>query len=214
MSRVERLLRRYNVAGNPLLSERRVEFAALVLTIFVVLQLLYSVVRLFVPSHPELILPSAESLLVSDLQRAGIVSAQHRNEVIARPVFWPSRRPVEASMAKPAETEERKPKAKKSELDKVKLLGIFGVGDSAGVIALVKGSKRRILLGDETVGWTLESIEDGGASFVSDGLSQTLELVRGTQKVSAAAVLSEQRKATPRSQALIDAGKPRPMRVN
>jgi len=114
--------------------------------------------------------------LVSELQRAGLVSAQQSNDLRARPVFWPSRRPVDASAEDLAAAENSK--AGKSELDKVKLVGVFGVGESAGIIALVKETKQRILLGDKVVGWMLQSIEGGTAIFVSNGKQQKLELQR------------------------------------
>ena len=60
------------------------------------------------------------------------------------------------------------------------MLGVFGSGDTAVVIAEVKGKKRRIMLGDTVVGWTLSSVERGEANFVDNGQSQTLALKFGT----------------------------------
>ncbi len=167
------LVSRYRVAENPLLSERRVELLALVLTLVFILILLFSVVGLLVSAHPPAKLPSADSLVGTELRRSGVVSAQHSNEMRARPVFWPSRLPVDAPLAV---VEEPKSNVKKSALDKVKLLGIFGVGDSTGIIALVEGKKKRILLGDKVVGWSLDSIDRNEAVFVAGGQTQKLTL--------------------------------------
>ncbi|MBE9538073.1 MAG: hypothetical protein IMF06_03270, partial [Proteobacteria bacterium] len=156
MSRASLLLSRYRETSDPLRTERRIELAALLLSMFLVLQLLYSVARIFIISQPEAILPAPDSLVVRELQHSGLVSAEQSNEVRARPVFWPSRSPLNGG-AEAAAAENTKPG--KNELDKVKLLGIFGEGDSAGIIALVKGNKKRILLGDKVVGWTLDAIE-------------------------------------------------------
>jgi len=175
MSRYSMLLSRYRVSENPLLSERRIELFALVLTLVLILILLFSLARLVVSSHPAPKLPSADSLVGSELRRSGVVSPQQSIEVRARPVFWPSRRPVDAP-EEVAKTGKSKPK--KNELDKVKLLGIFGVGDSAGIIALVQGKKKRILKGDKVVGWTLDSIDGDKAVFVDSGQTQNLTLER------------------------------------
>jgi len=173
MNRASLLLNRYRETSDPLRTERRIELAALILSVFLVLQLLYSTVRIFIISQPEAILPAADSLIVRELQHSGLVSTEQSNEVRARPVFWPSRRPVNGP-EEVAGAETTKPG--KNELDKVKLLGIFGAGDSAGIIALVKGNKKRILLGDKVVGWTLDAIERDQAVFVDGGQSQNLAL--------------------------------------
>ena len=169
------VINRYRVSEDPLLSERRVELLALVLTVLLVLMLLFGVSRLLISAHPQPKLPAADSLVANELLSLGVVSPQQSTAVKARPVFWPSRRPVDAPVEVVVEA---KPKVKKSELDKVKLLGIFGVGDSAGIIALVKGAKQRILLGDKVVGWTLESIDRDQAVFTESGQSQHLTLER------------------------------------
>jgi hypothetical protein len=48
--------------------------------------------------------------------------------------------------------------AKQQELEGIKLVGVFGEGDSAGIIARVKDKVRRIRLGEELAGWRLESV--------------------------------------------------------
>lgn len=170
------LISRYQAKENPLLSERRIELFALLLTLVLFLLLFFSVASLIISSHPAPKLPSADSLVGRMLRSSGVVSPEQSIAVRARPVFWPSRRPVDA----PLETDENKnTKYQKGELDKVKLLGVFGAGDSVGIIALVQGKKTRILQGDKIAGWTLDSIERDQAVFVEGGQSQTLALERG-----------------------------------
>ena len=176
MGRYSMLVSRYQVSEDPLLSERRVELLALALTAILLILLFFSVGRLVISPPPQPKLPSADSLLMTELRASNAVSADASNAAKARPVFWPSRRPVDAPQEAVVET---KPEARKSELDKVKLLGIFGAGDSAGIIALVKGNKKRILQGDKVVGWTLDSIDGGQAVFMEDGQSKRLTLERG-----------------------------------
>ena len=66
--------------------------------------------------------------------------------------------------------------AQAGELAKIKVLGIFGGGQSAGVIALVNDKKRRILLNDEAMGWTLQSVEPDRAVFINNGKTQEVQL--------------------------------------
>ena len=129
------LVDRYKITANPLFSERRVELLAVVLTLLLLLQLLYSALRLSVLSEPESIAPASDVMAVSDPMAVEMVSAELSEELRARPLFWSSRRiqvvePVASSQVKTAA-------ASKSKLGKVKLVGIFGGGEYAGIIALV-----------------------------------------------------------------------------
>ena len=182
MSRVSLLVQRYRVSGDPLFTERRVELVALILTVLLLVQLLYSIASLAFSQQPKSKLPSADTLVIGELARYDVMTPQQSADVKARPVFWETRRPVSAE-AKAVKVVE-KPKAQKNELDKVRLLGIFGVGDSAGVIALVQGKKKRILQGDKMVGWTLESISTDHVVFTDSGKSQKLMLIRSKDPVA------------------------------
>jgi hypothetical protein len=174
---ISQIISRFRASSDPLRSERKVELAALVLTIVLIVQVVYGVVSLSLSSQPSPILPSPDSLQVGTLQGAGLVTAQQSNELRARPVFWPTRRPVSEELT--ATVVSKKPQsAIKNELDGVKVLGVIGSGESAVVIVLVKGKKKRILLGDKVVGWTLESAQNSEAVFADSGRSQTLKLKR------------------------------------
>ena len=176
------LMSRYRSSNDPLLTERRIELVAVILTVIFILQLFYGVIRLFISVQPESVLPAPDTLVVSELKRYGVVLDEHSAELRARPLFWASRRSSGDSVGQVAAV--TKSKANKSELDKIKLLGIFGVGDSAGIIALVQGDKKRILLGDKMVGWTLESISGGHAVFTNGGRSQNVILARSNNPVA------------------------------
>jgi len=179
MAQLNGLVSRYRESANPLLSERRVELVAVVLTVILVALLLISVVGLALPGRPASKAPAADTLSVSEIPQASVVSTQLSNRVRARPVFWPSRRPVYADGTQHSAAQQGG-KTAPSALDKVELRGIFGGGDSAGIIALVKGKKKRVMLGDKVVGWKLDSIDGDSATFVDSGKSRKLALVRSS----------------------------------
>jgi hypothetical protein len=177
VAEISQILNRFRVSSDPLRSERKVELTALVLTIVLVLQVVQGVASLFLNPQPSPIFPSPDSLQVGTLLGVGLVTAQQSNEVRARPVFWSTRRPASEEPKTTAVGVSTKPQpVKKNELDAVKVLGVIGSGESAVVIAVVKGDKKRILLGDKVVGWTLESVHNGEAVFTDSGRSQTLKL--------------------------------------
>jgi hypothetical protein len=177
MAALGNAMNRYRGLANPQLSDRRVELVAVILTGIMASVLLLGLLRLALPNQADAIAPTADSLVVSELPNAGVVSSQLSDRVRARPIFWPSRRPVYAGEVQPIAAVETGAAAP-SALDKVELRGIFGGGDSAGIIALVKGEKKRVMLGDKVVGWKLDSIDGASVTFVDKGKSKRLSLVR------------------------------------
>jgi hypothetical protein len=168
------LVERYKVTANPLFSERRVELVAVVLTLLLFSQLLYSALRLSVLSEPESIAPASDVMAVSDPMAVELVSAELSEELRARPLFWSSRR---MQVSEPGTSSQvKKAAASKSKLGKIKLVGIFGGGDSAGIIALVNGKKRRILLGESVEGWSLDSVARNEVVFADGARRETLIL--------------------------------------
>ena len=175
------LQERYAVTSDPLLSERRIELVVMVLALLFCLQLLYSLVRLTIASGPDAVPPAEDALRFGPLQPGRAVVQVQSEEIRARPLFWSSRRPqAPPEQTKEAETET----AVAGELKGVKLQGVFGSGETAGVIALVKDKKQRILLGEKLQGWTLESVSPNRVTLASGGRSQ--ELVLKTAAVVAA----------------------------
>jgi hypothetical protein len=168
------LASRYAVAGNPLMTERRIELLAVLIALVLVIQLLYGFVRLQFLSEPESIVPSLESLEFTGMASVAPVDAKQALEIVSRPLFWPSRRPISATDE--AEIIDQEEAEQADDLAKIKVLGIFAGGQSAGVIALVKGKKQRIQLNEQVIGWTLQSVEVGHAVFVNDGTVQEVTL--------------------------------------
>jgi len=166
---------RYRASTDPLATERRVELVAVSISAILLLQLLYSGLRLSFLSEPEPIAPSLDLLAEGTATKVESVDPALSEEIRNRPLFWASRRPLIAQSQVIEGTVEGE-SAVKGELDKVQLVGIFGAGESAGIITLVKGKKRRILVGEDIDGWTLDSVEPGRAVFKDKGRSRELML--------------------------------------
>ena len=165
-------MNRYRVTTEPLRSERKIELAVLLLALVLCLQLLYSGARLLMLGGPSAIPPAADALNVHQIQSTGGVTAEQRGEIVTRPLFWESRRPLD----EPAIVAEEEPsRGKVGQLKGVKLLGVFGGGETAGIIVQVKDKKRRILLGEEIRGWSLQSVAPDRVVLAADG--RTSELV-------------------------------------
>ena len=173
------LRQRYTASADPLRTQRRIELVALLLGLLILLQLAWGFTRLTLMAAPGAIEPAADSVGVPAVLGLQLVAAQQRNEIISRPLFWAGRRPQEA-VAALEEPDSQSDSA--AELDSIKLVGVFGGADTAGIIALVKGKKRRILLGGELEGWTLESIEPRESILVRGARRETLSLQLGSAK--------------------------------
>ena len=176
MKLLERMRARYSVTADPLRSERRVEAVLVALGFALCLQLLYSGARLAFLSRPAAVLPAEDALRAAAADKLATITPAQSDEIRRRPLFWQDRRPLEsdASVAVSDETPEEA-----GEIKGVKLVGVFGSGDSAGVIALVKGKKQRILQGDAVEGWTLESVEPDRAVLVAGDRRAELFLKQG-----------------------------------
>lgn len=176
----EKLRGRYAVQGDPLRSERRLELVAVMLLVLLCLQLIYSGVKLALAVGPAPIAPAADALSMDDLQRAREVVAAQSSEIRNRPLFWRSRRPSEAlPEGSELDSEVDSDRAEVGELKGVRLKGIFGSGDTAGIIALVKDKKQRILIGEQLNGWTLHSVSPNRVVLVDGGREQELLLKTG-----------------------------------
>lgn len=177
---------RYMNQADPLRTERRVELAVLVLVVLLLLQILWGAYRALFPAVPEPFMPAPESLRVGALNDGASLTAESRAEIRERPVFWVSRKALgpgerAASGEDPAPGGgDKKPR----EISGVKLSGVFGAGDAAGIIVLVDGTKRRIMVGEEMNGWTLDAVTPVEAMFSDGGRQASLALKRGKLPVS------------------------------
>jgi hypothetical protein len=167
---------RYQVATNPLRSERKIELAALILVLLLCLQILYSGARLALGVSLATLPPAADLLQDRQVQGRIAVEGSQSEEIRSRPLFWQSRRPLAEVAVNPESVEEGKNLEK---LKDVKLLGVFGSGETLGVIALVKGKKQRIFQGESINGWVLESVEPQGVVLTSGSRRQELVLAHG-----------------------------------
>lgn len=177
MNWLRQLSGRYRVGDDPLRTLRRIELVALLLALLLCLQLAWGALRLLTLAAPGPVAPAADSLQVPAVVGPALVAAAGRNEILSRPLFWSGRRPVDrvAALADAGSKEGSRP----GELEGVKLLGLFGSGNQAGVIALVQNQKRRILLGDTVEGWTIESITPHTLVVSKGARSETLALQQG-----------------------------------
>ena len=171
MSRLQSLAQRYRVVSDPLRTERRLELLLLLLLALLLLLVVYGVLRLALLSAPATVLPAADTLEVGNIAPRFQPDAADSSEIRSRPLFWPGRRPQEAVAASPEE-----PEKANSELKGVKLVGVFGAGDSAGIIVQGKNGQQRLLVGEKVDGWTLKSVGPNEVSFRSKGETKTLVL--------------------------------------
>ena len=165
------LSERYSVATQPLRTERRIEIVVIMLLLALLLQFIVGVASLGLQSSPEAIAPAPDTLQLVVFPDRVAVSAAQSNEIRSRPLLWPGRRP-EASVVELSEITTEKA----SNLSEMSLAGVFGAGDSAGIIVRVKGKSRRLRPGDELAGWTLESVAAKEAVLKNGNRRETLVL--------------------------------------
>lgn len=172
MTALQSLITRYQVQQNPLKTERRVELAFLILLTLLVMSAVLGGFRLITGSEPDPVFPSADSLAVQALKLDAGLTAEQAAEILNRPLFWQSRRPL---VPPPKVVAKRKAKAPKK-LAGVNLMGVYGAGEGLGLIATVDGVFSRISKGQSVKGWQFSSYEDGAAVFVSGGKKSVLPL--------------------------------------
>ena len=175
---------RYQVQQNPLKTERRIELAVLVLLVLLLFSAVLGGFRLVASNEPDPVFPSADSLAVQALQLDTGLTAQQAAEILNRPLFWQSRRPL---VPPPKVVAKPKPKAAKK-LAGVDLLGVYGAGDGLGLIATVDGVFSRINKGQSVKGWKFSGYEEGAAVFVSGGKKSVLPLEQTTPSVKIVSV--------------------------
>jgi hypothetical protein len=164
---------RYRASADPVRTERRIELIVVLLALLLILQLVHGAFRLAIISIPEAVAPTADSMHVVISIGQGIVTPELNNEIRSRPLLWPARRP-----GSPVSVDATAPAiAKQHELNEIKLLGVFGAGDTVGIIARVKDKTQRIRLGEVVAGWTLKAVEKTGAVFAAGSRQKTLMLL-------------------------------------
>ncbi len=176
------LPQRYQVTENPLKTERQVELAVVILLALLLLWFLVGLLRQGLMTGPAPLPPAADSLMVEALQLEPPLTAEAASDILARPLFWEGRRPLAPVVAVVSKPKKKAP----GKLEGVTLHGVYGEGDSLGLIATVDGKLSRISKGSPVKGWQLEGYNDGVAEFVSGGRRATLPLELTTPSVKVA----------------------------
>ena len=180
-------LTRYQVQQNPLKTERRIELAAIFLLFLLLASMLAGGVGLVASQGPEPVLPSADSLAAQELKLDSGLTAEQAAEILSRPLFWQSRRPLI-----PPPKVVAKPKAKApKKLKGVVLMGVYGAGEGLGLIATIDGAFSRINKGQSVKGWRFDAYEDGAAVFISGGKRSVLPLELTAPSVKVVSVAKE-----------------------
>lgn len=124
---------------------------------------LLGAILVMIRQPPAAIPPAPSTLSAVSIELPSPPLSEDAGEMLVRPLFWSTRRPEPAAGPVEAPTPVLGPDV----LDKVRLLGVFAAGDSAGVIINVAGQRQRLMVGEELQQWTLQGLSAAGAKFVS-----------------------------------------------
>lgn len=176
------LLQRYQVRENPQMTERRIELSVVLLVCLLLLVSVIGATRMALDPGPGVVLPAQDTLEVRTLKLDEPVDGAAAIAILERPLFWEGRRPLAPTPVVAAQ-----PKARATpKLSGVSLQGVYGVGDSLGLIATVDGRQQRIVSGQTVKGWRLTGYDNGVATFVSGGRETSLALELKTPSVRVA----------------------------
>ncbi len=190
---------RYAVQADPLRSERRVELALLGGGLLLLLLVLYLLIRVAMATDIDAIAPAPDSVRVASLSRSGVPPVEDREAIVSRPLFWAERQPVDLveTPEAAAEAEKEKPEKAAPRMKEVTLSGIYGSGETGGVILSVKRRQLRLAVGEEVDGWRLERVTAYSAVFTSGDARDERELLPQVIEVSSASAGSGAGQDTP-----------------
>ena len=106
----------------------------------------------------------------------GLPETNPSTSFVDRPLFMTSRRPVDGVEAGTAIEEQAAESIAVAKITGATLLGVFASGDVSGVIVAEKGTRRRIVEGEQLQGWELMSVEPRGAVFADGGRMARLDM--------------------------------------
>lgn len=132
--------------------EVKLRKAAMLLTVVLVLQLLWSGARLMLLSDPEMKVPAEASLKVDGVLFGSPQDKVLPDDLVTRPVFWPGRQ-VHVPPSETVEIEVKDSRRSNGAIDKLELLGIYAGAGSAGIIVSYNGERRRLKKGESLDGW-------------------------------------------------------------
>jgi hypothetical protein len=168
---------RYTQASEPLRTERRVEILAVLVLLLIGLQLLSLAAGSLFERRIDPVLPTPDSLQIADATGMARVEAGDTRDLLARPLFWVSRRPEQGALVEPEIEEVQASGSAAPKLKELRITGVFGAGAAGGAIVNYRGQLRRVRVGEELDGWTLDSVSPTAVSFASAGVVDSRDLL-------------------------------------
>lgn len=173
---------------DPLRTQRVIELAVLAIAAVFVTWAVLGWLAVAASSGPAALAPAEDSLTVTELKTPALIEQDQVAALMQRPLFWEGRRPVDVVVVPQVQPQQQAAARPAKRLEGVDLRGVFGVGDSLGVIVSVDGKLTRIRVGEQLKGWELVEFADGEARFQSAGVTDSLPLALTTPSVSVRAV--------------------------
>lgn len=174
MSKLEAVVARYQVRENPLKALRRLELAAVGLGIMFLLWATLGGLATAFGGGPKPLFPAEDTLKVRALGLEPALDEEGSDRLVSRPLFWEGRRAIDKRPLELIETTPKPVQVKK--LEGVTLHGVYGEGESLGVIATVDGQLTRINANSSIKGWKMVSYADGKVTLENGGRTQSLPL--------------------------------------
>lgn len=174
MTKIEAVVARYQVRENPLKALRRLELAAVGLGIVFLLWATLGGLATAIGGGPKPVFPAEDTLKVRALGLEPALDEEGSDRLVSRPLFWEGRRAIDKRPLELIETTPKPVQVKK--LEGVTLHGVYGEGESLGVIATVDGQLTRINANSSIKGWKMVSYADGKVTLENGGRTQSLPL--------------------------------------
>lgn len=174
MTKIEAVVARYQVRENPLKALRRLELAAVGLGIVFLLWATLGGLATAIGGGPKPVFPAEDTLKVRALGLEPALDEEGSDRLVGRPLFWEGRRAIDKRPLELIETTPKPVQVKK--LEGVTLHGVYGEGESLGVIATVDGQLTRINANSSIKGWKMVSYADGKVTLENGGRTQSLPL--------------------------------------
>ena len=185
MTKIEAVVARYQVRENPLKALRRLELAAVGLCIVFLLWATLGGLATAIGGGPKPVFPAEDTLKVRALGLEPALDEEGSDRLVGRPLFWEGRRAIDK---RPLELIETTPKpVQVKRLEGVTLHGVYGEGESLGVIATVDGELTRISANSSIKGWKIVSYANGEVTLENGGRTQSLPLELTAPSVSISA---------------------------
>ena len=158
------LMARFKARENPFKAERWLHLAALIMLLLWLVYMVLGYIFHAARGGPAPLEPAHYSMSLLSLSMEEVVDRQDSARLLAHPLFWQSRTPIDVTAAANKDVDER-PTRPGEKLEGIELHGVFGVNDALGIIATVNGKFERFRVGDRVRGWTLKGYADGMAQF-------------------------------------------------